>query len=191
MALIRFARPLIVALFLLDLLGCKPPQPKQQIDYAQELPPGAMALRKISPGEYPDFSAAILAANVPSLNKAIDNSLAYLATPSSQSFFPYEDISHDRAVASLQALKQIIASQGMTPGLDGGRQFDAMIKGNFEVYESIGAPDPNGGGYTNQVLYTAYCTPIYAASLTRAGEYQWPLYKRPADLVTDSTGQHA
>jgi len=187
---IRVARPSIVALLLLGLSACKPPQPPPQLDYAQPLPPGQLALRKLSPSEYPDFSAAIMASNVPDLTKAIDHSLAYLATPSSKNFFPYEDITHDRAVASLEALKQIIAAQGMTPALDGGRQFDAMIKANFEVYQSIGAPDPNGG-YTNQVLFTAYCTPIYSASLTRTGPYQWPIYKRPADLITDSTGDHA
>src|ERR1700722_2203219 len=110
--LIRFARPMIAALLLLGLSACKP-QPPAQLDYAQPLPPGQLALRKLSPSEYPDFSAAILASNVPDLTKAIDHSLAYLATPSSQNFFPYEDISHDRAVASLEALKQIIAAQGM------------------------------------------------------------------------------
>jgi membrane-bound lytic murein transglycosylase A len=188
---IRFARLLLAALLALELSACKTPQPQSQLDYAQPLPPGALALRKLSPSEYPDFSAAILASNVPDLTRAIDHSLTYLAAPSSQAFFPYGDISHDRAVASLEALKQIITSQGMTPGLDGGRQFDATIKGNFEVYQSIGAPDPNSGGYTNQVLFTAYCTPIYTASLTRTGPYQWPIYKRPADLITDSTGDHA
>ncbi len=191
MNLIRFARPLLIALIALELSACKPPQPQEQLDYAQPLPPGQLALRKLSPSEYPDFSAAILAGNVPDLTRAIDHSLAYLATPSSKTFFPYEDIDHDRAVASLEALKQIIASQGMTPALDGGRQFDATIKANFEVYQSIGAPNPDGSGYTNQVLFTAYCTPIYPASLTRTGPYQWPIYKRPADLITDSTGEHA
>jgi membrane-bound lytic murein transglycosylase A len=40
------------------------------------------------------------------------------------------------------------------------------------------------------VLFTGYFTPIYDASLTRTGEYQWPLYRRPTDLATDpATGE--
>src|SRR5437763_5237741 len=96
----------VVIMFL--AVGCKPtPKPPvaQPIDYAAELPPGQLALRKLSPGEYPDFSQAILAFNVPDLGKSIDNSLTYLAAPSSRGFFPYLDIDHDRAVASLMALK--------------------------------------------------------------------------------------
>jgi membrane-bound lytic murein transglycosylase A len=41
------------------------------------------------------------------------------------------------------------------------------------------------GQYTGQVRFTGYFTPIYNASLTRGGAYQWPLYKRPADLISD------
>jgi membrane-bound lytic murein transglycosylase A len=177
---------------LLGIIGCKPPQPAapQAIDYEQELPPGSLALRKLSPAEYPDFSAAIGAFNVPSLSKSIDNSLAYLAAPSSKAFFPYEDISHERAVASLVALKQIIQTETANPTLDSGRRFDSIIKTTFEVYKSIGAPNPEGG-YTGRVLFTGYFTPIYNASLTRGGAYQFPLYKRPTDLETDATGQFA
>jgi membrane-bound lytic murein transglycosylase A len=59
------------------------------------------------------------------------------------------------------------------------------------VYQSIGAPDPNTGNYTGDVLFTGYFTPTYDASPVRTGAFQWPLYKRPADLVTDAEGEHA
>jgi membrane-bound lytic murein transglycosylase A len=40
------------------------------------------------------------------------------------------------------------------------------------------------------VLFTGYCTPIFDASLQPTAEFQWPLYKVPADLVRDEmTGQ--
>lgn len=184
----------LVALLLSVAAACKPPQqpPNQsKLDYAAELPPGALALRKLSPGEYPDFSGAILAFNVPDLDKSIRHSLAYLAKPSSASYFPYADITHGRAVASLHALKQVIEREAPKAALDGGRQFDASIKNTFEVYQSIGAPNPDSGGYTGKVLFTGYCTPTYDASLTRVGPYQYPLYKRPPDLQLDATGEHA
>jgi membrane-bound lytic murein transglycosylase A len=191
-------RPFVLALLLLALpLGCKTHEPPPQqpaaraLDYTAELPPGTLALRKLSPGEYPDFSQAMLASNVPSLTTAIDHSLAYLDTPSSKAFFPYADISHDRAVATLTTLKQILSTAGPTPPADGGRAFDQTIKSTFEVYQSIGAPDPATGNYTGDVLFTGYFTPIYNASLTQVGPYQYPLYKRPADLLLDSAGEHA
>jgi membrane-bound lytic murein transglycosylase A len=66
-----------------------------------------------------------------------------------------------------------------------------MIADRFEVYQSIGAPDPQGSGYTGRVLFTGYFTPTYDASLAPGGAYQWPIYKRPADLVSDESGDTA
>jgi len=37
------------------------------------------------------------------------------------------------------------------------------------VYQSIGAADPEGSGYTRKVLFTGYFTPTYDASVTRGG----------------------
>lgn len=170
----------IVALALLG--GCaskRPPDPP--LNFAQELPPGEKALRKISPEEYPDFS--VMQTNATDLARSIDNSLAYLGRPTSRQFFPYLDITHERAVATLQAMRQIVAS--------GSPDWNAEVRRRFEVFKSIGAPLPAGGagggpgGYSGQVLFTGYFTPIYDASLTRQGPYQWPLYKRPADLWVD------
>jgi membrane-bound lytic murein transglycosylase A len=89
------------------------------------------------------------------------------------------------------ALKDLVEREAERAPLDGGRHFDAAIKSTFEVYKSIGAPDPNGGRYTEQVLFTGYFTPIYNASLTRDERHPFPLYKRPNDLLLDSTGEHA
>jgi membrane-bound lytic murein transglycosylase A len=47
-------------------------------------------------------------------------------------------------------------------------------------------------GYNGEgiVLFTGYYSPIFHASKTRTAEYSFPLYKRPADLVTDpKTGE--
>ena len=68
--------------------------------------------------------------------------------------------------------------------------FNQQIVQNFEVYKSYGAPTPDGAEYTDRVLFTGYCTPIYDASLSRSGEFQWPIYKLPPDLDRDPmTGQ--
>jgi membrane-bound lytic murein transglycosylase A len=180
----RSAR-LILALAVLGLIlpACSKKKP---LNYSQELAPGQMALRKIPPAEYPDFSAGTWNLNV--LVRSIDASLLYMSKPSSQRYYPYLDITHQRAQATLLALRQI-ASEAAGQA-DPGRYLDEQVRAKFEVYKSIGAPSPGGNGYTDIVLFTGYCTPNRDASPVRTGPYQWPLYKRPADLATDpDTGE--
>jgi membrane-bound lytic murein transglycosylase A len=157
--------------------GCKN---KRKPDFGAELPPGQMALRKIDPSEYPNF--AVNDTDRANLSRAINYSLSYLAAPSSRQYYPYLDISHDRAVATLFALQDDLDHTGGS-----GPAFNEAIRTRYEVYKSIGAPDPEGG-YTDIVLFTGYFTPIYPASLTRTGEFQYPLYRRPADLLSDPEG---
>jgi len=172
------------------LAGCKQQAPQAaapQINFRQPLPEGMVALRKIDPSEYPDFGAQ--AVDPQRLRASVEHSLEYLSAPSSRNFFPYLDITHARAVDSLKKLDEICA-QSIAMGHWDGAWFNQQICGNFEVYKSYGAPAADGSGYTDTVLFTGYCTPIYDASLHPTAEYQWPLYKLPADLVRDpATGQ--
>src|SRR5204862_8294285 len=123
-----------------------------KLKYDQELPPGEKALRKIPPEQYPDFS--IMQTDPTGLARSIDYSLQYLNKPSSRGYFPYLDSSHDRAVATLVAMRQILAGGGSQVN------WNAEVRQKFEVYKSIGAPKPDGSGYSGQVLFTGYCTPI-------------------------------
>ena len=86
-------------------------------------------------------------------------------------------------MATLTAFKEVVdtASREANPG----QYIDQRIRAQFDVYKSIGAPRPDGPGFTDRVLFTGYCTPIYDASTSRHGPYQWPLYKRPKDLASD------
>ncbi len=158
------------------LAGCgnkKPPA----IDFSQELAPGQVALRKLSLTEYPDFSGNMT--DPAALSAALDNSLLYLSAPSSRQYYPYLDITHAQAVATCHALKALSAQQPRDP-----RRLNQQLRQYFDVYKSIGAPSPQGG-YSERVLFTGYFTPIYDAALTRQGPFQFPLYKRPADLAVD------
>ena len=181
-----------VSLLLCSVVGCQPKKPPQvqspKVDYAAPLPEGEVALRKIDPSEYPDFSPGLMSADLDALKRSVDHSLSYFMRPSSAKAYPYLDIDHERAIASLRAFRELL-DQGPFRGTS--QELNAIISQRFEVYQSIGAPKPDGGGYTNEVLFTGYFTPTYDASLTRGGAYQWPLYKRPADLVTDATGEKA
>ena len=186
--------PLLGIALIVLAAGCHPKKPlaaqpaMPAIDYTQPLPEGELALRKISPGEYPDFSKALATANVIDLRKSVENSLTYLKRPSSRKKYPYLDISHERATASLEAMLALIDSGAFSQ--DPAR-FNQAIADRFEVYQSIGAPQPDGSGYTRKVLFTGYFTPTYDASLKRGGPYQFPLYNRPTDLRTDEGGETA
>jgi membrane-bound lytic murein transglycosylase A len=179
----------VILLPLLLAAGCQPrPQPLPAINYAEPLPEGQVALRKIATAQYPDFSKALAAANLDDLRASARNSLDWLNRPSSKNKYPYLDIDHDRAVASVRAFIQFIDSGAFTLPPDA---FNRRIAEEFEVYQSIGAPSPDGRGSTNQVLFTGYFTPTYDASPTRGGAFQWPLFKRPKDLVGTSGSDSA
>ncbi len=88
-------------------------------------------------------------------------------------------------MASCNAFLELVDEQahgGSTESLN------QAIRDRFEVYQSIGGFDESGKNFTNTVLFTGYFTPIYDGSLTRTAEFQWPLYKRPADLISDPEG---
>jgi membrane-bound lytic murein transglycosylase A len=165
--------------------GCR--ETTKPLDFHQPLPAGMVALRKIPASEYPDFGQQPI--DMGRLKIAIDNSLKYLAAPSSQAFYPYLDISHDRAVETLRRLSKLCDEVAARGPWDGA-WFNQRIAAEFDVYKSFGAPLADGSGYSDRVLFTGYCTPIYDASLARDGEYQWPLYKLPDDLQRDpNSGQ--
>jgi len=168
----------VAAVAILAFAGCEKPEPLMEfpmLDYNRPLPPGAQALRKITdPSRIPDFTRAC--AQRHRLVEAVDRSLSYLAKPSSQKGYPCCGIPHAQAVASLQVFRQLLNS-GLTAG-----QMNAAIRGQFDVYESVGC-DMKG-----TVLVTCYYTPILRGALQPTAEYRYPLYKKPANLVKQPDG---
>jgi membrane-bound lytic murein transglycosylase A len=145
-------------------------------NYSQPLPEGQLALQKIvDPRDYPDFSSGL--ADRESLLRSIDESLAYFKKPSSKKYFPYLDVSHERAARSLSAFRALVLAAAT------GEELNREIVSRFDVYRSVGCD--NAG----TVLYTGYCEPIYRGSLTPTAEYRFPLYKLPPDVVKDDEGK--
>ena len=160
----------------LTLIGCRTAQELEAPQYDKPLPPGAHALRKITdPSMIPDLTFACYETR--DLREGVYNSLSYLSKPSSKQFFPMADITHDRTVASLRAMAQLLDS-----GLF-GKQLDRAIRDRFEFYQSVGC-DNRG-----TVLFTGYYTPIFEGSLKPSEKYKYPLYKQPADLVKNDKGE--
>ena len=158
------------------LIGCRPLAKEPEMRYDRPLPPGQTALRKITnPYELPDFTMACL--NVTDLRSAVNNSRNYLAKPSSRQFFPCGEITHSRAVESLNAFAELLES-----GLVGKSLNDAMLQ-KFDVYISVGCDD------RGTVLFTGYYTPIFDGSFTRSDRFVHPLYQQPDDLVKAPNGE--
>ncbi|MHC4498781.1 MAG: MltA domain-containing protein [Planctomycetota bacterium] len=170
----RKRRVLFVLLLMVGFItGCQ--RPRVAPHYDRPLPPGELALRKITnPREIPDFTDGCY--SMARMQTAIDNSLNYLNKPSSQQFFPYGEITHQRAVDSLKAFKNLIDS-----GLR-GRELNDAIAEEFDVYVSVGCDD------MGTVLFTGYYTPIFDGSASATVQFKYPLYKQPDDLVKDSQG---
>ena len=153
-------------------------QKPQQPEYSKPLPPGELALRKITdPAEIPDFTGACN--DLSNLKTAINNSLNYLRKPSSEQYFPYGDIVHQQVEGSLKAFVKLID--------DGykGAQLNALIRERFDVYTSVGCDDKG------TVLFTGYYTPEFEGSTKSTGRFKYPLYSQPEDLVKDSEGNTA
>jgi membrane-bound lytic murein transglycosylase A len=178
--MLRPTSPVLACVALL-VTGCEqtlreePWQPQAVKDYGRPLPPGKLALRKIPPEQYPDFSRGYY--DRADLEQAIRHSLDYLSRPSSQRYFPYGHISHDQAVASLQAFLEVLQI-ARSP-----QELDDRIRARFEVYQSVGW---DGGG---TVYFTGYYSPIFEGRKTRDAVFRYPLYRLPPDLVKDAEGQ--
>ena len=147
-----------------------------QKDYTRQLPPGELALRKITdPAQIPDYTKAC--SDLDGLLEAINNSLLFLSKPSSKKYYPYGEITHERAVKSLEELKKLVIS-GISPA-----QFNKVLREKFDTYISVGC-DNQG-----TVLFTGYYTPIFSGSLACTERFKYPVYKSPANLVKDAEGQ--
>ncbi len=171
----------VIGLAVVSLWGCAKPADKMEPfkpeakDYGKPLPPGALALRKIDPKDYPDFGRGFQ--NREGLEQAVRHSLAYLAKPSSQRYFPYGDISHDRAVRSLERFLEVLRTAST------GEALNQAIRDEFDVYQSVGYDD------RGTVYFTGYYTPIFEGRRQREGAFRYPLYALPPDLVKDEEGQ--
>jgi membrane-bound lytic murein transglycosylase A len=173
---------LILFVVFLALAGCQrrtsvvvTDYPMPQKDYNRVLPPGELALRKITdPRQIPNYTKAC--SDIDGLKEAIANSLSYMAKPSSKKFYPYGDITHEQAVRSLRELEKLVTLK-LSP-----QQMNTVLRERFDTYISVGCDDQG------TLLFTGYYTPIFDGSSIRTDRYQYPLYKSPDDLLKDPDG---
>ena len=158
------------------VVGCQTKPPQVKMEYDRPLPPGQLALRKITdPARIPDFAPGWR--DLDSLKTAARNSLDYLNKPSSAQYFPYGQIKRDCAIKSLEALLAL-ADSGTRSG-----EINGLIRTTFDIYESVGCDDKG------TVLFTGYYTPIFDGSLQQTWKFRYPLYRAPENLVKGPDGQ--
>jgi membrane-bound lytic murein transglycosylase A len=159
----------------LDLSPPAEPPSSSKKNYSRPLPPGTMALERVTdPNEIPDFTGAF--DDREGLLTAISQSLTYYSKPSSERHFPYLDVTHERAVASLRVMRDLLNS------VSSPTELNRLVRERFDVYRAVGW---DGSG---AVLFTGYCEPIYEGSKVRTERCRFPLYKLPDDLVKEPDG---
>jgi len=175
---LSFPRQLVAPLLLAAMLaGCKTQQATflGALDDNVEVQTNGWGLRKLDTKDYPDMKLAWM--DKTGLEKAIQKSRDFLGKPSSRRFYPSNNpgdtITHDQVDATLADI-QLMIRKNISP-----EQFQQEIISRYDVYTSVGY---NSKG---DVWFTGYFTPQYEGSRTRTGEYQYPIYSRPADLVSD------
>jgi len=150
---------------------------KSTPDYTRTLASGAPALIPLGPDDpVPDFSEQWSERD--EILPALDLSIAWTRRDHARRFFPQAGIDHDRALASLERMRELLQESF------GPRDFHDSVVSEFTIYKSAGW-DGRGGG----VLYTAYCTPVLEGSLKPGGGYDYPLYGLPPDLVKGKDGE--
>jgi membrane-bound lytic murein transglycosylase A len=119
-----------------------------------------------------------------SLRKAVENSRAYLEKKSSFPHSPHNSSGYrgdlptlEKARSSLSLFREILLN---TPDQ---AEFARRIQESFYLWE------PTDEGREKTILLTGYYEPVLAGNLEGGGEYQYPIYRRPDDLVELTSGE--
>lgn len=132
------------------------------------------AIRPVAAGEWPSLADDL---DADSLARASAQDLAYLRGLGEKSFqIGGMTVGAQRLVESVEALVELRRKAA------GPAEFEAGLKDGFDLYRVAGST-PGGGAF-----FSAYYQPVLLASPKRTERFAYPLYRRPADLVTVDLG---
>jgi membrane-bound lytic murein transglycosylase A len=161
--------------------GCQNPLPQDAEGlnpYEYQLANGEYGIERLPYGEsWPDF--AIGWQRREELIEATQRSMNYLTKPSSKTFFPVgpaNAITHDLMSRSVARFNEVLHEATSS------EDFLAFLQKDFDVWIA------RGRSSTGDVFFTGYGTPILDGAIERGGEYQFPLYGPPEDLVKAADG---
>ncbi|MFP3928016.1 MAG: murein transglycosylase A, partial [Desulfobacteraceae bacterium] len=129
----------------------------------------AEALRRVR-FFFPEFNDDLDPA---SLEQAVNRNLKYLDRLGPDHVFYYgeDKVPCKRVIETQKAFLDILS---LRPDPE---ELNRLIRENFSVYRATGRKG------SRSVLFTGYFEPVYKGSLARAGDYQYPLYRKPGDLL--------
>ena len=128
-------------------------------------------MQRMSAWSYPKFSDDML---FDGLEHGISQSLVYLSkVPADRQFvFGKDRYTAQHMIRSLEYFLAYIQTRPSSEDLD------KFIRSKYIVYRSVGR------NADDEVLYTGYYEPYLRGSLTPSGQYRFPIYARPSDLLT-------
>lgn len=134
--------------------------------------PEAMPIMPLAPGDIPSFADLD---DKKALLKAAALNMRYfqsLKTPAIAYSFGSRKISTDTLAASTGEFMKIISEASDQAELD------RRLNETFDVYQLAGRDS------TGTVVFSSYYEPTLEASLRRTDEYKYPIYAKPADLIS-------
>lgn len=165
---------ILLALTLAGCTGARETAAKRSDEYSAPLPLGEIALREVrDPATFRRLLEKSYDPDDALLLEAGLLSGQWFARPSASSHYPVAGIDFELARNSLQAMLDLLERR--LPRA----QFVEEVMRRFALYESVGW---DGRG---TVLFTGYYAPEFPARREPTGAFQYPLYRRPADLATD------
>jgi len=172
----------VAAMAMLVLAGCRTNKEVPNDPFKPTEGPGLVKLGPNDP--MPDVSAAYARKSF-YLERAADESIGWFQKPSSKQWFPFKNQGTNEEVCTHeQAASSVIAFRDLLTNSTSADDFRTKFFEMFDVWQSV--------GYTadREVMFTGYYSPIFQASREPTDRFKYPLYTRPADLVSDPvTGQ--
>ncbi|MEW6265483.1 MAG: MltA domain-containing protein [Thermodesulfobacteriota bacterium] len=137
--------------------------------------PAATVMTWIDPGRRPELGDDL---DAESLQRALNHSRAYYAGLPSDTVFKFgpDEYSAAHLLTSLEVFERLFLCLGPGPKLD------QALSRDFIFYQCLGRDDKG------KVLITGYYEPLLSGSRVRTDRCQWPVYRRPPDLIQVELG---
>jgi len=158
---------------------------KKPIEYFGKVP--SYPLHKLSEPNYPDFTRDIHSKE--GLKRALKQSILYYGRVGKSKKFYFGDDIYNAAHMRLSAEKFLDFLE-RSPST---RNISNFLHNNYSIYTTVRRGDPQlkseptaesqNTEFDLSVMFTGYYEPSMKGSLVKGGEYIYPIYSRPDDLI--------
>jgi membrane-bound lytic murein transglycosylase A len=157
--------------------GCRT---QQEVPEDPNRPTDGPALVKLGPDDpRPDVGAAFNRKSF-YLERSVNESVGWFQKPSAQSWFPFRNQGTNEEVCTFdQAAASVVAFRDLLQNSTSAEDFTTKFNEIFDVWQSVGY---NQG---RDVRFTGYFSPTFRADRSPSERFKYPLYRRPAELVSD------